>query len=311
MLGKRLGGEGNLSEESKGRQRLSILAPFHGLQGHSGPTGAPLEQMRAEQQSPIPKAVRGFVKNVLIGTSGWSYKSWQAHFYPPHVPANQHLRFYVTQFPTVEINLTFYRLPTTKMAEGWRAAAPKGFVFAVKGSRFITHMKKLANLDGGLKKYFDRLTPLKQKIGVVLWQLPPFLKLDPQRLERFLKRLPESYEHAIEFRHPSWQESTTFQLLQHYHIAHVAVSSQAMPMNLSVTSRIVYIRFHGLAGGAAHDYIRSELKPWADHICQQAKSGKKVFAYFNNDANERAPANAKLLMSMVKGEAQQAFAEAA
>ena len=259
----------------------------------------------------MSQAVTGRVKNVLIGTSGWSYKSWQAHFYPPHVPAAEHLRFYVSQFPTVEINLTFYRLPTTRMVEGWRAAAPKGFVFAVKGSRFITHMKKLANLDGGLKRYFDRLTPLKQKIGVVLWQLPPFLKLDLQRLEGFLKLLPESYEHAIEFRHPSWLESRTFHLLQHYGIAHVSVSSRAMPVNLTVTSHIVYIRFHGLAGGAAHDYTRTELKPWVDHTRQQAKSAKKVFAYFNNDANERAPANAKLLMSMVSEEAQQAFAEAA
>jgi uncharacterized protein YecE (DUF72 family) len=264
-----------------------------------------------KQKSAYSKTVTGFVKNVLIGTSGWSYKSWQAHFYPPHLPAAEHLCFYVTQFPTVEINLNFYRLPTTKMVEGWRAAAPKGFVFAVKGSRFITHMKKLANVGGGLKKYFDRLTPLKRKIGVVLWQLPPFLKLDPQRLERFLKLLPDPYKHAIEFRHSSWQEPTTFQLLQHYSIAHVAVSSRAMPMNLTVTSRIVYLRFHGLAGGAAHDYTRAELKPWADHICRQAASGKKVFAYFNNDANERAPANAKLLMSMVSEEAQQGFAKAA
>jgi uncharacterized protein YecE (DUF72 family) len=251
------------------------------------------------------------VKNVLIGTSGWSYKSWQAHFYPRHVPAAGHLRFYATQFPTVEINFTFYRLPTTKMVEGWKAAAPKGFVFAVKGSRFITHMKKLANLDGALKKYFDRLAPLKRKIGVVLWQLPPFLKLDAHRLERFLKLLPESYQHAIEFRHPSWLAPTTFELLRQCGIAHVSVSSRAMPMNLTVTSRIVYIRFHGLAGGAAHDYTRSELKPWADHIRQQGQSGKKVFAYFNNDANERAPENAKLLMSMIGEEAQQAFAEAA
>ena len=241
------------------------------------------------------------MRHVYIGTSGWSYKSWQATFYPPNIPLRRHFCFYATQFSTVEINLTFYRLPTPKMVKGWEAAAPEGFVFAVKGSRFITHMKKLSNLDGALKKYFDRLKPLRQKIGVVLWQLPPVLKLDLPRLHAFLKLLPRSLEHAVEFRHPSWMVPETFALLHKHKVAHVSVSSQAMPMNLTVTSPIVYIRFHGLAGGAAHNYTRSELKPWAAHIRKQSRSGKTVFAYFNNDANERAPANARLLMQMVGG----------
>lgn len=239
------------------------------------------------------------MKHVYIGTSGWSYKSWQANFYPSEVAARDHLRFYATQFPTVEINLTFYRLPTLSMVKTWGDTVPKGFVFAVKGSRFITHMKKLTNLDGALKKYFGRLTPLKQKLGVILWQLPPFLKFDLGRLETFFKLLPQSCEHAVEFRHPSWMEPATFDLLRKFRIAHVSVSSQRMPVNLTVTSQITYIRFHGLNGGAAHDYTRSELEPWADHIQEQAKCGRKVFAYFNNDANERAPANAKLLMQMI------------
>jgi uncharacterized protein YecE (DUF72 family) len=255
--------------------------------------------------------LEAIVKQVYIGTSGWSYKSWQANFYPREIKVADHFRFYATQFPTVEINLTFYRLPTPRMVKGWRDMAPKGFIFAVKGSRFITHMKKLANLDGAVKKYFARLKTLQQKVGVVLWQLPPFLKLDLPRLEAFLQRLPDSYEHAVEFRHPSWLQPQTFELLHRHSIAHVSLSSQAMPMNLTVTSRLVYIRFHGLAGGAAHDYTRRELKPWADHICAQAKARRKVFAYFNNDANERAPANAKLLMSMVREEAHEAFAAAA
>jgi uncharacterized protein YecE (DUF72 family) len=246
------------------------------------------------------------VNHVYIGTSGWSYKSWQANFYPCDVPVRDHFRFYVTQFPTVEINLTFYRLPTLQMVKRWADTAPAGFIFALKGSRFITHIKKLANLDGALEKYFSRLTPLKQKVGVVLWQLPPFLKLDLERLEAFLKLLPRSCEHAVEFRDPSWMEPETFDLLRRFRIAHASVSSQKMPMNLTVTSRTVYIRFHGLTAGAAHNYTRRELEPWADHIQEQAKLGKKVFAYFNNDANERAPANAKLLMEMIGPEAHQA-----
>jgi uncharacterized protein YecE (DUF72 family) len=237
---------------------------------------------------------------VYIGTSGWSYKGWEKSFYPPDVPAKRHFEFYATQFPTVEINLTFYRLPLPSMVRGWRAKAPKGFVFAVKGSRFITHMKKLRNLGGGLRKYFGRIRPLKQKVGIVLWQLPPFMKQDLKRLGDFLRRLPKEYQHAVEFRHPSWINSETFALLRKHKAAHVSLSSRAMPMDLTVTSKTVYIRFHGLEGGAAHDYTRMELKPWAEHIRSQVGAGKTIFAYFNNDANVRAPANAKSLLELVE-----------
>src|SRR5438105_1023716 len=123
------------------------------------------------------------MKHVYIGTSGWSYKGWEKTFYPKETAVAEHFQFYATQFATVEINLTFYRLPTPRMVKGWRDKAPQGFVFALKGSRFITHMKKLRNLDGALKKYFDRIRALKPKIGVILWQLPPFLKHDLGRLE--------------------------------------------------------------------------------------------------------------------------------
>src|SRR5207244_3021455 len=114
-----------------------------------------------------------FVSQVYIGTSGWSYKSWEKAFYPRDLPRARQFDFYATQFPTVEINLTFYRLPTPNMVEGWRKKAPPGFIYAVKGSRFITHMKKLANLDGALRKFFDHMQPMKSRIGPILWQLPP------------------------------------------------------------------------------------------------------------------------------------------
>src|ERR1051325_4374347 len=204
------------------------------------------------------------MKHVYIGTSGWSYKGWEKTFYPKTIAVSNHFQFYATQFPTVEINLTFYRLPTPKAVVGWRDNSPDGFIYALKGSRFITHMKKLRNLNGALKNYFNRIRPLKKKTGVVLWQLPPFLKQDLERLEAFLRLLPNSHYHAIEFRHSSWMEPETFALLRRYRAAHVSVSSLAMPMNLTVTSGIVYLRFHGLEGGAAHDYTLSELEPWAE-----------------------------------------------
>jgi uncharacterized protein YecE (DUF72 family) len=235
---------------------------------------------------------------VYIGTSGWSYKSWEKSFYPEALPGTRHFQFYATQFPTVEINFTFYRLPLPSAVEGWRDKAPPGFVYALKGSRFITHMKKLANLGGGLDKFFDRIEPLKRRIGAILWQLPPVLHKDAPRLDDFLSQLPRSYHHAVEFRHPSWLEEDIFHLLHRHRAAHVSVSSLGMPMNLEVTSDLVYIRFHGLEGGAAHDYTRQELEPWARHIRRQAAAGKTVYAYFNNDANFRAPGNARLLMQM-------------
>ncbi|MGH7970543.1 MAG: DUF72 domain-containing protein, partial [Limisphaerales bacterium] len=240
------------------------------------------------------------MKRIFIGTRGWSYKSWEKEFYPEGLPQKRHFEFYVTQFSTVEINLTFYRLPTHKAVEGWREHAPEGFVYAIKGSRFITHIKRIKDLDGALARFFEHIQPLQKRIGVILWQLPPTLRKDVARLSAFLKLLPRRYHHAVEFRHESWLDDEVFEALRKHKTTHVSVSSLRMPMNLTVTSEVVYIRFHGLEGGAAHDYTHDELKPWAAHIRAQRRRGKTVYAYFNNDANVRAPGNAKLLMQMTR-----------
>src|SRR5215471_5857285 len=189
-----------------------------------------------------------------VGTSGWSYKSWEGPFYPADLPRARQFEFYATQFPTVEINLTFYRLPTIKTFQSWRDRAPAGFVYTVKGSRFITHMKKLVNAREALREFFRCLVPLRSRIAVILWQLPPFLTKDLKRLEAFLALLPKSYCYAVEFRHQSWLVADVFHLLKRYHVAHVSVSSRNMPMDQTVTTELLYIRFHGLDAGAAHDY---------------------------------------------------------
>jgi uncharacterized protein YecE (DUF72 family) len=243
---------------------------------------------------------------IYIGTSGWVYKSWEKEFYPERLAPAEHLSFYAARFPTVEINATFYRLPGPKMVRGWRDKAPGGFIFAVKGSRYITHMKKLGDLDGALHKFFSRLKPLQKQIGVILWQLPPFLKKAPGRLDEFLEMLPDTNRHAVEFRHPSWLDEEVFAILRRHNAAQVSVSSLGMPMNLSVTADFVYARFHGLMDGAAHNYTRSELEPWSRHFRAQSRAGRTVYAYFNNDANVRAPANARMLMEMIgKGAVEQ------
>jgi uncharacterized protein YecE (DUF72 family) len=240
------------------------------------------------------------MKRIHIGTSGWSYKSWEKSFYPAGLSKSRHFEFYASQFSTVEINLTFYRLPAAKMVEGWRDKAAAGFVYAVKGSRFITHIKRLVDAAEALDVFFDRIGPLQRRIGVILWQLPPTLHKDAARLDAFLSELPRSYHHALEFRHGSWLDEEIFEALRRHSAAYVSVSSQIMPMNLTVTADMVYIRFHGLRGGAAHDYTRKELAPWAEHIQSQAARGKTVYAYFNNDVNARAPANARLLIELCK-----------
>jgi uncharacterized protein YecE (DUF72 family) len=179
----------------------------------------------------------------------------------------------------------------------------------VKGSRFITHILKISGASNGLRKYFSRIKSLEKRTGPVLWQLPPFMKKDPERLEKFLKLLPKNYCHAVEFRHSSWYEGDeAFELLRKYKVAHVNLSSLKMPMNLTVTADFVYIRFHGLKGGAYHDYTRTELEPWAKFIRQQARAGRNVYAYFNNDLNVRAPDNAKMLMEIVGKAAVKPFA---
>jgi uncharacterized protein YecE (DUF72 family) len=253
---------------------------------------------------------------VYIGTSGFTYKSWNAHFYPPELPQRLQLEYFSTQFPTVEINATFYRLPTEAMIRGWAKRVPKEFVYALKGSRFITHMKKLANLDepvkrprypnakiqkgNGLDIYFNRIKHMKARTGVILWQLPPMLQIDLPRLDDFLHQLkPYKFRHAVEFRHSSWYEDKTFDLLRKHKAAHVALSTLNMPQIRIATTDIVYIRFHGLEGGFAHDYTRAELEPWAKFCREQAEAGRTVYAYFNNDVNVRAPQNAKMLMQMV------------
>src|ERR1043166_8406069 len=154
---------------------------------------------------------------VYIGTSGWVYKGWQKEFYPAEIPARAQFEFYTTQFPTVEINATFYRLPTLKTVRGWPDKAPKGFVCAVKGSRFITHIQRLNTTAVSMRKYFGQLKPLRERTGPILWQLPPTFKKDLSQLEKFLRRLPKNFCHALEFRHPSWYENDdVFALLRRH-----------------------------------------------------------------------------------------------
>jgi uncharacterized protein YecE (DUF72 family) len=236
---------------------------------------------------------------VYVGTSGWFYKHWHSHFYPEGLSKSNLLSHYACFFPSVEINASFYRLPTEKMVKSWHDKVPEEFIYAVKGSRLITHFKKLKNVEAPLDIFLKQIAPLNEHLGPILWQLPPQLVKDLPRLAAFLSLLPKTFQHAVEFRHPSWIDQEVFKILKKHKTANVWLSSQRMPMNFTVTSSFIYLRFHGLEGGAAHDYKEEELKPWAEAICKEAQKNHTIFAYFNNDWNERAPENARKLIQMV------------
>lgn len=233
---------------------------------------------------------------IAVGTSGWSYDDWSGTFYPAGLPRSRWLEHYATRFSTVELNASFYRLPSEQAIRGWRERVPSSFRFAVKGSRFITHVRRLAHCEDELARFMERVRGLGPTLAVVLWQLPPSLERDPGLLEGFLAMLPRGVRHAIEFRHPSWLAEPVFEALRATGVAHVWVSSTRMPRDTTVTSDLVYLRFHGLGGGYAHDYSAGELGPWVEALREAHAAGLQGFCYFNNDARARAPKNAAELI---------------
>ncbi len=236
---------------------------------------------------------------VYIGTSGWSYKAWAARFYPKGVGPKRQFAHYASVFPTVEVNASFYRLPSVEAVAQWDEQAPPGFVYAIKGSRTVTHYFKLMPGAKSFDILLERIASLRRHLGPILWQLPPRFARNEERLRAFLRVLPKRMRHAVEFRDESWLRPEIFDLLRRYRVAHVSLSAAWFPRDLTVTTDFAYVRFHGLEGGTAHDYTRDELLPWARHLRAVARRGLDAYVYFNNDVNTRAPVNAVMLMEMV------------
>jgi uncharacterized protein YecE (DUF72 family) len=232
-----------------------------------------------------------------VGTSGWTYGSWSGPFYPPAVKGSDRLRFYAERFATVEVNATFYRLPTITMAEAWNRRLPTGFRLVLKGSRVVTHMKKLVAPGRALEVFLERALTMRH-LAVLLWQLPPVLARGQEtldRLDRFLAGLPATVRHAVEFRHPSWWDGSTAKLLARHRAAFVAVSHPCLPREIVPTTDLVYLRFHGEGPRLYHyDYSRDQLVDWARRARAAAGAGT-VYAFFNNDVDAHAPANARVL----------------
>jgi uncharacterized protein YecE (DUF72 family) len=219
-----------------------------------------------------------------IGTSGWVYRHWRGVFYPWHLPGEQWLRYYAARFDTVELNNSFYRLPSEGAFRRWKEDAPAGFTYAVKASRYITHMKKLAGAEEALQRFLERSRLLGDRLGPVLYQLPPFWACNADRLRTFLGLLPRDVRHVFEFRHASWFNETVFSLLERYGAALCIVSLPEFPCLLRATAPFVYIRLHGAEVKYGSCYSERELEWWAEQILGFLHDGKDVYAYFNNDA---------------------------
>jgi uncharacterized protein YecE (DUF72 family) len=236
--------------------------------------------------------------DLRIGCSGWQYRHWRGDFYPASLRTRDWFARYAGTFDTVEINNSFYRLPEPAVFMRWRAAAPRGFLYAVKASRYLTHMKKLNDPDAPLARFFDRARRLGPTLGPVLYQLPPNFPANVDRLAAFLAALPVEHRHAIEFRDPGWYSDRVFELLRRHG---VALCLHDMPGSATPRSRVgpfIYVRFHGIAKYSGR-YDDARLDDWAAWLAAQAQTGVDAFAYFNNDVGGHAPRDAVRLRDRV------------
>jgi uncharacterized protein YecE (DUF72 family) len=241
------------------------------------------------------------IGQVRIGTSGWNYRHWRRRFYPPDLAVRDWFSFYSRSFDTVEINNTFYRLPGAEIFASWRQQAPSGFVYAVKASRFLTHLKKLKDPVEPLQRILGRARILGGHLGPVLYQLPPNWRCDLDRIRRFIAELPRDLQHVLEFRDPSWHIEEVQSLLRESGIAFCIHDLRGCASPCWITAQHVYLRFHGPARAAyGGRYDHTHLATWAEKIVQLQASGRDVYAYFNNDENAYAVANACELRDLIK-----------
>ena len=237
---------------------------------------------------------------IRIGCSGWNYRSWREEFYPKGLPASRWLEHYASVFDTVEVNSTFYRLAKPDAVARWVEQTPAAFTFAVKGSRFLTHMKRLTDLDRGIRRFYAPLEPMIEagKLGPVLWQLPDSFRADVARLKTWLEALPRG-QHAFELRHPSWLTEETFDVLREYRAALVVGDRAGRPQDPFVpTGDFGFVRFHYGRRGRNGNYSRAELDEWAERLTDWRRA-VPLFVYFNNDWNAYAVRNALYLRARV------------
>ena len=241
------------------------------------------------------------MKKVRVGCSGWAYPHWRERLYPKGLPQRQWLAYYAEHFDTVEINNTFYRLPKPSAVEGWVVQSPPGFVFSVKASRYLTHVKRLKTLDPYVQRFFEPLEALVQseKFGPLLWQFPQNFHRNDERLSNALRALPKG-RHAFEFRHESWFTNEVYELLRE-HGASLVIGDESKRWVSTPhvrTADWTYIRLHHGSRGRQGNYSKSEIETWARRISQWRRE-TEVFVYLNNDWEGYALRNARLLKDLL------------
>lgn len=243
---------------------------------------------------------------LLIGTSGWTYSSWKGSFYPEDLPSRRYLEFYSRRFDSTEVNYSFYHLPRPGTYEKWAAQVPDNFVFALKASRFITHIKRLVDIEEAWAAFVQNAEALGSHLGPILLQFPPLFRGEPKKLADFLRvaqrPVPKSHvvRLAFEFRHESWFTEEIFSLLRRHRAALCIADSPRYPRRDEVTTDFAYIRFHGRTDLFASKYTDMELADEAKRIRRYLRDGFDVYAYFNNDALGHAVANAHTLKQLVR-----------
>jgi uncharacterized protein YecE (DUF72 family) len=241
------------------------------------------------------------LRPVHVGCSGWNYRHWRERFYPPDLPASRWLEHYARRFDTVEVNTTFYRLIGRDAVAHWVRQTPEGFIFAVKASRYLTHVKRLSNISEGVARFYERLQPMLDagRLGPVLWQLPESFHRDTSRLKGCLEQLPAG-RHAFELRHPSWFTNDVYALLREHDAALVIGDHPARRFQTyEATASWRYVRLHYGSRGRRGNYSPRELKTWAERL-HAWRAREPVFVYFNNDWEAFAPRNALTLLQLLE-----------
>lgn len=234
----------------------------------------------------------------FLGCSGYFYWGWKGKFYPKDLQPEGWLSYYSKFFNTVEINSTFYNFPKVSNLRRFYRETPENFLISVKVNRSITHMKKFRDTEGMVKDFYEVVKEgLREKLGCILFQLPPSFRYSEENLERVLSHMDKGFKNVIEFRHKSWWRKEVYERLKEEGVIFCSVSSPNLPEDLVETSDVVYIRFHGKEGWYRYNYSEGELREWAERI--KGSSAKEVFAYFNNDYNAYAPYNCLKLMELL------------
>jgi uncharacterized protein YecE (DUF72 family) len=239
------------------------------------------------------------VSQIRVGCSGWAYKHWRGLLYPEGLPQRLWFQRYAEEFDTVEINNSFYRLPKPETFDKWREQAPPGFCYAVKANRYLTQAKKLLDCEEPLERMMRAVRHLGDRLGPILYQLPPSLKINLDRLESFLRILPEDVTSVFEFRDRSWYVPETYALLDRYGACFCVHDMPGLASARIAVGPAAYVRFHGAGGKYWGRYSEEVLLSWTDWIVEQPRQGRSVWCYFNNDIHGHAIEDARTLKSMV------------